>query len=238
MRLFRVTITGADDKVDHEDLLRLSVIYPFVEWGILFSKSNKGTKRFPSEDWVEALLYCCPKHDETWQNPYCKLMNLSAHLCGDYSKEIMNGEYHFSGFKDVFKRFQINFNFRNSEFDIDKFLDLKCDYNEFIFQYNKSNEFTIGLLLEENKGRKNLNILYDSSGGRGIEIKKIKTPFEVKTGYSGGLNPDNVEDFIRKLSKPYDCDVWIDMESGVRTNNEFDLSKVEKVLEICNKYIN
>ena len=32
-------------------------------------------------------------------------------------------------------------------------------------------------------------------------------------------------------------EVWIDLESGARTDNEFDLVKVEKILEVASKYV-
>jgi hypothetical protein len=38
MRLKTVTITGADDAVDPEELLQIQQRYPFVEWGILLSR--------------------------------------------------------------------------------------------------------------------------------------------------------------------------------------------------------
>ena len=85
----------------------------------------------------------------------------------------------------------------------------------------------------------NTHVLYDSSGGRGTEIKSIQAPYmDIYTGYSGGLNPDNVEEICKQIqghSNP--SKVWIDMESGVRTEDVFDLEKVIKVLEIVKKFI-
>ena len=50
-----VTVTGADDSVNPVSLLDLSERYPFVEWGILLSKSGVGNSRFPSYEWLEDL---------------------------------------------------------------------------------------------------------------------------------------------------------------------------------------
>ena len=44
-------------------------------------------------------------------------------------------------------------------------------------------------------------------------------------------NPDNVEDVMQAVSQPENYRIWIDMESGVRTNDEFDLDKVSDVLK-------
>ena len=45
-------MTGADDSVDPKELFRISEKYPFVEWGILFSKSATGRYRYPSKEWI------------------------------------------------------------------------------------------------------------------------------------------------------------------------------------------
>ena len=57
-------------------------------------------------------------------------------------------------------------------------------------------------------------------------------------GYAGGLNIDNVESVIKDLYIVNDDIFWVDMETSVRTNDWFDISKCEKVLGICAKYIN
>lgn len=47
-------------------------------------------------------------------------------------------------------------------------------------------------------------------------------------------NPDNVGEKLHYLmSEPMAQNFWIDMESGVRTDDEFDIDKVLKVLCIC-----
>jgi phosphoribosylanthranilate isomerase len=83
-------------------------------------------------------------------------------------------------------------------------------------------------------------VLLDASGGQGID-----TPVEVapafsalKVGYAGGINPDNVAEKLTYLLEHVETgDFWIDMESGVRTNDWFDLDKVYTVLEICQSII-
>ena len=54
MRKFvtKVTVTGADDSVDVDGLIDLSKEFPFVEFGILLSKSSAGSARFPSGLWL------------------------------------------------------------------------------------------------------------------------------------------------------------------------------------------
>ena len=82
------------------------------------------------------------------------------------------------------------------------------------------------------------SMLLDSSGGRGID-----TPLKVyesrrKVGYAGGINPDNVGDKLSFLLENVKTgEFWIDMESGVRTDDWFDVDKVVKVMEICENVI-
>jgi hypothetical protein len=56
MKIRYVTLTGADDDVDPQQLAEISQEYPFVEWGILFSQSKSGVERYSSIDWVVELL--------------------------------------------------------------------------------------------------------------------------------------------------------------------------------------
>ena len=72
MKINQVTLTGADDSVRPAHLIEISREYPFVEWGLLFSKSQQGTARFPSLNWLQEL-----NHVAEGQN-----LNLCAHLCG------------------------------------------------------------------------------------------------------------------------------------------------------------
>ena len=228
MKINKVAIAGPDDKTDIDELIRLSKEYPFVEWGILFSKSAAGTQRFPSNEWVAKLF-----HES-------KKMNLSAHLCGAYPREVLqNGDHAAMDlFRNFVGRFQINFNFKNTEYKIEHLDYLLDRYKNCIFQYNKSNQEFFETVLPT-IGYIRYDVLYDASGGRGTEIKGIPDPFENNyTGYAGGINPDNVESICETIQSKIQNDiVYIDMESGIRTENEFDLEKVEKVLSIAKKYI-
>ena len=235
MKINKVTITGADDSVNINSLVDLQKKYPFVEWGILFSLKNTSHDRYPSSDWLGRFFAFIFKEK----------LNVSAHLCGTFAKEFMLGKISHDSIANtlshLFPRLQINFNFKTSgEFDLEKvveFLKTK-EKNEFIFQYNKSNESVLKDFLTKEKDLKNINMLFDSSGGRGTIIKQISTPLNVYTGYAGGLNPDNISDFCKKVvAFPNDSRVWIDTESGVRTNDKFDLTKVEKFLDIASKFI-
>ena len=79
MFLSKVTITGADNSVEHKDLVRLQAQYPFVEWGILFSKAKMASPRYPSFTWLEKLAQTKQEHPE---------LRLSGHICGRWVRDI------------------------------------------------------------------------------------------------------------------------------------------------------
>ena len=78
MKLHTVTITGADESTNINDLLEISSQFPFVEWGILFSpKQMEGAfPRNPSFKWI--MDHIVPLKE--------KGLKLSAHICGAWSK--------------------------------------------------------------------------------------------------------------------------------------------------------
>ena len=80
-RIDLVTFTGADDSIDPYHLLELSRKYPFIEWGILVSKSSEGRYRFPSYEWIKRLQAYAAGGD----------MNLSMHMCGSWVRDFMKG---------------------------------------------------------------------------------------------------------------------------------------------------
>lgn len=209
-----ITFTGADNWTSIESMIQLSAQYP-IEWGILFSPKRQGSdNRYPCITQIKEILSTD--------------LNLSAHICGAYSDAIMNNlpvnslvepfEYFYK-----FRRVQINH--KNPEVDkIIKLLDIinsgphssmpKC------IAQTQASTFP-----EEYK----VQWLFDASGGNGISPLSWPTYPNKVVGYAGGLNPSNVVSAITAINAtgPY----WIDMESGVRTDNKFDINLCRQVCE-------
>ena len=81
-------------------------------------------------------------------------------------------------------------------------------------------------------------MLLDASGGLGIDTPIVLYPSNGKIGYAGGINEGNVATKLEYLLRNVRTgDFWIDMESGVRTDDWFDLDKVRRVLAICTEVI-
>ena len=238
MKIRTVTITGADDNTNVYELIGISKVYPFVEWGILFSPKRENTSRYPSIEWVNKL-------NEVYKKAGKENLMLCSHLCGDYSLETItkgNANSYVNRLKEstfIFDRCQLNFNSQKNPVDYEKFLGLMNKRTrQTIIQYNKANYDLCQTLIKNYGNAHNINFLYDGSGGRGVLPKEwmgvVPNHF---TGYAGGLNPDNLEDALINIEKSVgDNEIWIDTETGVRTDDKLDLDKVVRFIEIAKKY--
>lgn len=237
MILSKITITGADNESDPQAIINLSREFPFVEWGILFSKTKINSTKFPIKHYGYILKMLA---EEQGIN-----INLSAHLAGDWSKEFLDGFFNFQNYfqplnyDDIFSRVQLNINSTNYPYKLEKMLEIvnAQSFMPFIFPYNKANFKLCNDLLGKGK---NIDFLYDSSGGRGISRTDWPSPVNGHfTGYAGGLNPDNLEKQLDLISQKTEENekIWIDVETGVRSRDDkLDLEKVKKFLTIASKY--
>jgi phosphoribosylanthranilate isomerase len=222
--LKRITVTGADDSVtDIEKLLETSREYPLVEWGILISRSSMGHPRYPSLEWLDKLATMY------YKNP--NVLNLSAHICGRWVREIF-----FEGKTevfdvvpmDIFKRVQFNFHANEHKVDRDALHDIlrtKFSKYDLIFQFDGVNNSLI-----EYATMCGLRAfpLFDKSGGAGILPDEWPIA-EGYSGYAGGLSPENVVGELEKIDKARDgYPIWIDAETYLRSedNSVFELDKV------------
>ena len=238
MNLSKVTMTGADDSTNPERLFELSAKYPYAEWAILLSRNSKGSNRFPSLKWMNRLTAL----DSVF---FDFEMQYSGHLCGAYVRELLMGNTDFvkeiGDIWELFQRIQINTHGIKHEYDQVKLLNALAQYpeKEFIFQYDNANKEILDYVVANSEV--NVSTLFDLSHGAGVLPEEWPLPIEgVKCGYAGGLSPENVEAQIKLIeSKIGDAEIWIDMETKVRSNNDklFDLAKVETVFEICKAHV-
>lgn len=233
MKLRYVTLTGADESVPPSDLLNLSARYPFVEWGILFSLKRIGGPRYPSAEWAISLMQLVEKTP-----PF---VNLSAHLCGALVRESLEGDISFFAqqLQGRFQRLQLNF---GSAASLDRAFRSQPLMTAIfgmatgvIFGGDFERLSTAPAYLTTS----NISPLFDASGGRGVECRKWPVPIAPLTGYAGGIGPENVDKVLCEIEKVAgDSEVWIDMESNLRTDDKFDMYKCEAVLETCKPFVN
>lgn len=228
-----VTITGADESVHPAQLAELSKLFPFVEWGILVSRKSVGNNRFPSLDWMREL------EEEDRDN-----VQLSVHLCGAYVREFCMGDSKFqTELMDVwgmFNRVQVNTHGIFHDFDKNAMLQVMQNNHtkEFIFQRDDVNNNLLEVAVARDM---KCSTLFDLSHGAGLLPDEWPMPLpKVKCGYAGGLGPQNLREQIELIqSKVGGTEIWIDMETHVRSTNDkiFDLKKVARCLEIAAPYV-
>ena len=216
MKLRLITFTGADDETSQKEMSRISQEFNAVEWGILFG-SEFGRFRYPNLEWILNLPHG---------------LNLSAHFCGKFAEMAMEGNLPLFSLEN-FKRIQLNLS--------NKALVKTLECQPLI---ELSERIPQDVILGGNFGNvkiqsNNFSILYDASGGNGISPKNWPVPETgMFVGFAGGLNPENLLEELERISEVAgDRQIWIDMESGVRSNNQFDLDKVERCLKIAKPWM-
>lgn len=239
MRLQHITFTGIDDNTDIKALTEIQREFPIAEFGVLTSYHwyENGNR------YLDPLII-----NELRGNG----LNLALHVCGSAAHDAALGKWkHIDEtiFEpstpvgiELFKRIQLNLAERN---DNPKFCCIPLIIGQELIVQQRAE---LELPLFENTLKKwkerpfphrdTISALLDSSGGRGIDTPLKVWPSSGKIGYAGGFNPDNVEEKLTFLmSHVTQGTFWIDMESGVRTDDWFDIDKVYKVLQICKPII-
>lgn len=219
MRISTVTITGADDSTSPDDMLAIARDFPFVEWGILLSYTREGTPRYPGADAAVGFL--------------SRGLLCASHLCGMAAEDFILG---LGRPGDEFRRIQVNINFSRhpellSRIDDGRRVDPVVPV---IFQMNQANQ-----AIRDVAGVSHL--LFDASRGQGVSPGAWPAPIDgINCGYAGGLGPDNLAEQLERIAAVAgDSEVWIDMESGVRTDDgeKLDFAKVARCLEIASPYV-
>jgi len=227
-----VTITGADDDVQPEAMVRLSRMHPRLEWGLLCSDSRAGTPRYPSLAWVRAARWRL-----TVQG-----LPMAGHLCGAYARTLMRledleiGRLPAELAPTSFRRIQVN----GYEGGVRVTLPL-VQQPGFEYVLQARDEARLSACAADARGRQctPCSVLYDVSGGSGVRPTRWPAaPAGVRTGYAGGISPGNVEAVLGELREANggEWPAWIDMESGVRdARDRLDLAAVVQVLETVDR---
>lgn len=225
--LTTVTFTGADDSIAPDELCYLSELYPFVEWGILFSQRHQGSYRYPSAAWIERLSKIKPLR-----------MKLSAHLCGWWVRDIVQhgnfGWHRAHEYADMFDRIQLNFHAERMRgaSGLDVVLNAGAWHKPFILQCDNVNDSLARDMALHWPGA--VQPLFDTSGGAGVLPQSWPSPWpSTVCGYAGGLGPSTIVPELTKIAAVTgDSEYWIDMERRVRSadDTKFELMKVQDVL--------
>ena len=212
-----VTITGADDQTSVSQLIEISMRFPFVEWGLLVDQSKQGEPRYPSLSWRRYF------QGEVEQARKAGIrVRYATHLCNESARKFV-ATMQDEGM--LASRIQVNLGTEPPPATV----DVPYYAEEVIFQCSSEQLLPdYGRFVRERRFER--AILFDPSRGRGISPKTWPPPPpDCRVGYAGGITPTHVADVLSDL-EAYDP-AWIDMESGVRTNNKLDLDLVVQALE-------
>lgn len=231
--LTHISITGADNNTSIEQLVEIDKIFPYAEWGILYYPEREGANRNPTKDWREQFLSNIPKE------------KTAIHLCGeDVFNEILSDTFDSIPLKEELARFgriQLNINARKLKnlFTDDEiatiYQKLLASKFHIIAQHNHISENAIQKFITANNvDYEKFDILLDSSLGKGVSPDTWKVPKglsdKAHLGFAGGLNPNNILVNYCKIKEVTKNKYWLDLESGARTDNEFDFVKVVNIL--------
>ena len=212
-----VTLTGVDDSTDLIALGAFSRRHPLAEWGFLHSTKRQGLGgRYPSVSTIRQAF-------ETLQPE----VRVALHICGEGVPNLLAGEQTILGLVEAIAarngRVQLNFSQRDDTLDLKALGATLARFPKvtFITQHNAANTDVWKAL----SGFQNHAVLFDSSGGRGVECAKWPAPLpKVQCGYAGGLGPDNLSEQLPRIHQAAQgAGFWVDMEGKLRMADVFDL---------------
>jgi phosphoribosylanthranilate isomerase len=225
--LTHCTLTGVDEMTALSSVESLSLEFPVVEWGFLYSPKRQGQPgRYPSTEFLRKSFQDLPQH-----------VRVALHVCGSGVLQLIEGEPVVTELVQLVGqrggRIQLNFSAHDiSNFTLDRVRDCiqRFPLIEFITQYNEANVHVWKSLCDV----PNHSVLFDASGGRGVAADAWSAPLDgVRCGYAGGLGPENVAREIQAIqSAAGDALFWIDMEGKLRDESDwFDVGACKATLE-------
>jgi hypothetical protein len=227
MPLSHCSLTGIDEATPLVELAVVSDMYPYAEWGFLYSPARQGTPgRYPSLARIQRAFRELP--------PYVRV---ALHVCGPGTRQLLDGESVLGGLIEQVRarggRVQLNFDATERNVDLGQLRQFMLARSDLVFitQQSENDKPVIQALA----GVANHAILFDSSSGRGISPPAWQPAAEsVLCGYAGGLGPENL---AQQLPRIYDAagkaEFWIAMEGRLRDEHDrFSMTLARKCLEI------
>ena len=233
MKLYKITISGADEHTDVKELVAfIEQYYHYkginIELGIQVSptKASFDSDRYR---WLMKL------HEQALGFCY---VHLALHINPGWVEQVCAGSipleliefmnlfsHHYDG-GVILERIQLNFLIGREEApDMDRLHRVIEYYNNlrFIIPYNESNKQFINDFFLKYYGYERYNcfdLLYDESHGEGKSPQQWQPAVYplIPQGYSGGLSPDNIGqalDSIVANNKP-DTKMWVDAEGKLK----------------------
>ena len=233
MNIKYITCSDPRNYNSHDELFDLWNLDKRVEIAVQMhpGKVSPDTERY---NWIKQLV------DKIYPMPLWAKPNLAIHVNCDWCDEICNGKIpraleplfnacSYYSFSPIVGRIQLNMPQKTADnFDAQKLKSLIDCFptQDFIIQYNTRTQNAVN---ELHKAGAKFQLLFDASGGRGIDAATWCAPvFPGKhmQGYSGGLSPENIQDNLNKISAVADSHtIWLDAEGKLKTDDRFDVKR-------------
>ena len=210
MKPVRLTFTGVDDRTDLARVIRIGRLHPHVEFAVLVGSrtGDPGATRYPHLRVVRDFRRIANDAG----------VRCAVHLCGSYSRAVMKQQWEGPirvGFG--FDRVQVNAS-RYNMGSVKAFADLVG--SKVIVQWRGC----------ESPVYPAIAFLHDESGGRGVNGITDWPMVGRWSGFAGGLNVENIAEAVGFVRATAPAGSWLDMETGVRTDDWLDLDKVDAVI--------
>ena len=218
MRPSRITFTGIDPSCSRAELFALLNANRRIELGILYSESQQGKGRYPPFAWIERTTREITDAYGTGR--------VALHVCGRARDSLLKG----NGLAiDVwpFDRIQLNGTFVGGDIDALQRYIVDGEPEPLITQFDANRG------LHEIVRRKCHQVLFDSSGGRGVLRKEWpKALPDNICGYAGGLGPENLRVELPRIAAVAGPNYWVDMEGSLRDEaDHFCVGKARRALD-------
>jgi len=233
MPLTRCTLTGVDETTPLVELVAVSDLYPFVEWGFLYSQEREGSRgRFPSVARLRRALGELPP-----------MVRVALHISSADVVRLLDGEpvvtELFEQTRTRGGRVQLNFDASEAKIELARLRAFIVDRPDvtFITPHNDSNAPVTEALADA----PNRAILFDVSLGRGLMPDVWPAALaSVRCGYAGGLGPEKLAQVLPGIyAAAGESDFWIDMEGRLRDpHDRFDTHAARNCLDIVGNDLN
>lgn len=207
-----VTLTGIDEDSNPEALVYLGRWFPFVELAVL-AGTREGGPRMPERRWIR----------EWAANANRAGVATAIHLCGARSRAVRDRDWQKLGdLASGFGRVQVNLPPSERAAATPALNELsRLLQQRVIVQHDGPWETTEAARCAD------LDLLADGSGGRGIPgFASWPPPRKDRlSGYAGGIGPATIHRALEFAAQWPKRQIWIDMETGIRTAERFDMTK-------------
>ena len=215
-----ITFTGVDDQTSIWEIYALHALYQRVEFGFLVGSHSgqDGYNRYPEIDKLKQNIKSFQETD----------LPTAIHLCGQYSRSLMRGDLEpIWELCDGFNRVQINA--QPADYDFRQIVTFAEGFSGTSVILQQREAFIDRPPLVHPK----VEYLFDCSGGRGLaNLNDWPSPtrHQARSGYAGGLNPNNINQALEFVNLHPDSQIWLDIESGIRDeSNWLDTNLINQI---------